>query len=129
NRVLKNQGLTLQRSLNPGRENLLRGLLHELSRRADGVSGFQVEEHGHAGELIDVVDRLRPDDGVRTGDRIERNHALTVVAFNVELAQVFRSGALVVGDFQNYLVLIRRLLDEVAVVFRIGVVQKGQNTG
>src|SRR6516165_940859 len=128
NRVLENQSFTLQGSLKTRRKNLLRSLFDELSCRPDGISGFQVEKHGHAGELIDVVDRLWPDQQTRTGHRIEGNHPLPVIALDVELAQVFGSGTLIIGDLQNYLILIRRLLNEVAVVLRIGGVQKGENT-
>ena len=109
---------------NVGRQNLLGGLFHELRGLPDGVAGLQVEEHGHAGELIDVVDRLRPDHRMPAGDGIQRHHALAVVALDVEPTQVFRRGALVVGDFQNHLVLIGGLLDQIAVVLRIRVVQQ-----
>src|SRR5258707_1020024 len=80
----------LKRSHDALRQNLLRSLFHELGGRANGVTGIQIEEHGHAGKLIDVVDRLRADDRMPARDRVQRNHALTVVALYVELAQVFR---------------------------------------
>src|SRR5580698_11322075 len=102
-------------------QNLLRSLFHELGCRPNGVSRLQIEEHGHAGELIDVVDRLRTDDRMPARDRVQRNHALSVVALDVELSQVFRSGTLVIRDFKDHLILVGRLLDQVAVILRIGV--------
>ena len=54
-------------------------------------------------------------------NRTERNHPLAVIALDVELAEVFRSGALIVRDFQNDLVLVGRLLDQIAVILGVGV--------
>ena len=57
-------------------------------------------------------------------NRTERNHPLAVIALDVELAEVFRSGALIVRDFQNDLVLVGRLLDQIAVILGVGVMQE-----
>ena len=74
-----------------------------------------------------MVDGLRPNDRTPAGNRIERNHALAVVTLDVELTQVLGRGTFVIGNLQDHLVLIRRFLDEVAVILRVGVMQKRQN--
>ncbi len=129
NRVLEDQRFALQRALHARRQNLLCARVStKLRCWTDRVTRLQVEEHGHAGELVDVIHGLRPDHRMPTRHRIERNHALSVITLDVELAEVFRAGALVVGHFQDDLVLIGRLLDQVAVVLRVGVVQKRENS-
>jgi hypothetical protein len=54
---------------------------------------------------------------------------LTIVALDVELTQVLGRGTFVIGNLQDHLVLICRLLDQVAVILRVGVMQKRQNPG
>jgi len=44
---------------------------------------------------------------------------LAVIALDIELAQILRFRALVIGDFENDLVLVDGLLDQVAVVLGI----------
>ena len=63
----------------------------ELRGLADGVAGLQIEENRHAGELVDVVDRLRPEHRVPAGHGAQRNHALPVVALDVQQIQVLGS--------------------------------------
>src|SRR5215472_194420 len=88
NRVLKRQRLTLQRSLNSRRQNLLGRRLDKLGCRANRIARLQVEEQGHASELVDVVDRLGTDYRMRARHRVQRNHALAIVTLDVKLAQI-----------------------------------------
>ncbi len=64
-----------------------------------------------------------------TGNSVQGNHPLAVIALDIELAQILRVRALVVRDFQNDLVLIGRLFDQVAIVLGIRVMQQRENPG
>ena len=61
--------------------------------------------------------------------RAQRNHPRAIVTLDVEKTQILGSRAVVIRHFENDLVLIRRLFDQVAVVLGIRVVQKIQNAG
>src|SRR5579859_4465329 len=124
NGILKRECLALETAMYVCRKNLLRGIFHELCCRPDGGTRFQVEEQSYAGELIRMVDALRPNDSVPTGKRAERHHALAIVTFDIQLAQVLRIRALVVRNLQDHLILISRLLDQVTVVLGVSVVQQ-----
>ena len=86
---------------------------------ADGVARLQIEEQGNAGELIDMIHRLRTQNRMPRCQGIQRDHARAVVALDVEQMEVLRLGALIVGNLENHLILVGRLLDQVNVVLRI----------
>ena len=62
-----------------------------------------------------------------TGHRAQGNHALPVVALDIQQPQVFGLGALRVRHFQDDLVLVGGLLNQVTVVLRVGIVQQAQD--
>ncbi len=127
NGILKCQRLALKCSMHIRGKDLFGCVLDELGCRSDGVAGFQVEEQSHAGELIDVVDTLGSNDRVPACKRAERHHALTVVTLDVKFAQILRVRPFVIRNLQDDLVLVRWLLDQVAVVFGVGVVEQVEN--
>ena len=65
-----------------------------------------------------------PSIDVPAGHRAQRHHALPVVALDVQQIQILRIGAVDVRHFQNHLVLIVRLFDQIGVILRIGIVQQ-----
>src|SRR5260221_4391433 len=125
--VAERKRFALDLTANSRRQDLLRSLLDEISGLPDGIPGFQVEEQCGARELVDVIDGLRAQHRVPSRQGVERNHARAVVALDVQQMKILRLGTLIVGNFQDYLVLVRGLLDEINVVLRVRLVQKIQN--
>ena len=68
------------------------GLLDEVGRVADRHAGHQVEVERDAGELVDVVHRLRAERRLPRRDGGQRDHALAVVALDVEQLEVLGLG-------------------------------------
>src|SRR4029077_18264861 len=127
-RVAKGQSLPLQTSPYIRGKNLLGALLNKIGGLTNGVAGFHVEEKRDTGELVDVVHRLWSQHRVRVSHRVQRNHALPVIALDIQLAQILRVGALSVSHLQNRVILIGSLFDQITVVLRIRVVQQRQDS-
>ncbi len=123
----ENESLALQAAANIRGQNFLRGFIDEIGGFADGVAGLHVEEKCDAGKLVDVIYGLGADGLMRRGDGVERNHALAIVAFDVQQAEIGGIGALAISHFNNYLILIVGLLDEVRIILRVGGVNQIQN--
>ena len=126
-RVAERKRFAPELAANSRRQDLLRSLLHEISCLPDGIAWLQVEEQGGARELVDVIDGLRAQHRVPSRQGIERNHARAVVALDVQQMKILRLGTLIVGNFQDHLVLVGGLLDEIDVVLRVRLVQKIEN--
>jgi hypothetical protein len=82
-RVAERKRFAPELAANSRRQDLLRGLLHEISRLPDGIAWLQVEEQRGARELVDVIDGLRAQHRVPGRQGVERNHARAVVALDV----------------------------------------------
>src|SRR6266550_398243 len=126
------------------RMDLIEGLLNVLRGIANGDVRQQVEVERDAGELIQMVHSLRSNDfpgrcynthrdeirhvtcGRSDGSSAPaaRAEVTPCVAADVEIVQVVRVRALLVFNFENDLILVVWLLDEIDVVLRVGVAQK-----
>jgi hypothetical protein len=111
--------------------HLREGVFNELGRIADRLARQQIEIDGDAGELIEMVDRLWPDDLLCRRDRAQRHQigprpaggssaaarpaglsiVISRVAAHVQVIEIRRRSALVIFYFQDDLILIVRLLD------------------
>src|SRR6266568_7687649 len=123
-RIAEGKRFSPELAANSRRQDLLRSLLHEISCLPDGIAGLQVEEQRGARELVDVIDGLRAQHRVPSCQGVERNHARAVVALNVQQMKILRIGTLIVSNFQDHLVLVGGLLDEINIVLRVRLVQK-----
>ena len=86
--------------------------------------GLRLKFKRDAGELIEVVDRLGPERRLPSDQRVQRHEPLAVVRFDVEQRQILGGFARAVLRFQNHLILIRRFLDQVEIILRVGVAQQ-----
>ena len=110
--------------------HIFEGIFDEFRGIADRNIRQQVKIDGHAGELIEVIDRLRTDHLTSRCDRTQRNkirggsscncnpcaaarlaNCVPAVAPHVQVIQVVGRRPLVVFNFQNHLILILRLLN------------------
>src|SRR5206468_10562640 len=82
-----------------------------------------------AGELIEVVHRLRAKDRLPGRDRVERDRAAAVIALDVQARKILGVPAEFILDFQYDLVLILRAFDQVDVVLAISVTNQGLDSG
>ena len=118
-----------------------KGIFNEFRRVADRYAGQQIEVDADAGELIEVIDRLRSKHLTSRGYRAQRNeigsdscrrgnaatpgtglsYSVRAVSANVEIVEVARRCALVVLHFEDYLILIVRLLDQIDIVLGVSV--------
>ena len=73
-----------------------------------------------------MVHRLRPERRFPGDQRIQRHESLAVVRSDVEQRKILRFRARRSCRFQNHLILIFRLLDQVEIVLRVGVAQQRQ---
>src|SRR6266487_4693632 len=109
----------------------------------------QVEVDGHTGELIEVIDRLWTDDllgrcysaqrheigcsaggsGDGAAGRSAVNRCAASVAAHIKIVQIGRLGALVVFDFEDDLILVLGLFNQVDVVLRVGGAQQTLHRG
>ena len=71
-----------------------------------------------------MIDRLQPHGLLRVRDGTDRDHRVPVVRLHINLAQILRTGARLIVGFNDDLVLIIRLFDEIDIVLRIGGAQQ-----
>ncbi len=128
-RVLESQRFALQARAQRRRHDLRRCFVDKVGRVADRNAGFEIKGQCDAGELIEMVDGLRPQGGFPVHQRIERQEPLAVVGANIEQRQILRRRPSGICGFQNHLILIRRFLDQIQVILRVGVAQQREDAG
>src|SRR2546423_1225413 len=123
-KLLKDEAFALQFTFDRWRQNLGRRLFNEVSYISKCGVGLGVEPEGDGRKLVQMVDRLEPKPGDRLGEGANGNERVLTLGPHVKLAQVFGTRAIRVLYFEDDLVLIVRLLNEVNVVLRIGRAQQ-----
>src|SRR5437773_5317372 len=131
--LAKDKRFTLKRGLHT--EDLLVHLCEAVFDEFRGITDRnvwqEVEVDGHAGELIEVIDRLWTNNLLCRCDRAQRHkvggsagsgrdrttacstgaEAAAGVTAHVKIIQIGRLGALVIFDLENHLILVLRLFD------------------
>src|SRR5437899_10229173 len=119
-------------------------VLDEFRRVTDGDVRQQVKINRYAGKLVVVIDRLRADDlfcrcygaqwheiGCRAGGssdgaptRIWIGGGAAGVTADVKIVEIGRLGALVVFHFEDDLILVLRLFNQIDVILRVSSAQE-----
>src|ERR1700749_2405797 len=120
---------------------LRKGIFNELCRVTDCFTRQQIKVDCNAGELIEMIDRLWPNDLAGRGygpqwneirHRPSRssnaaaagsglNDSVPAIVSHVETIQIAGRGSLIIFHLENYLILIVRLLDQIDVVLGVSV--------
>jgi hypothetical protein len=83
-RILKSLRFTLQAGADRRRYDFCRGPVDEVCGLADGYSGFEIEEQGDTGKLIEMIHRLRAERFFPGDQRVQRHKVFAVIGLNVQ---------------------------------------------
>ena len=115
-RVAKRLGLALQARSHGRRHDFPRGSADEIGGLTDGHPRLEIEEKRDAGELVQVVHRLRTERRLPRDQGVERHEVFPVIGLDVQERQVIGLRAGGVFHLQDDLVLVLGLLDQVKIV-------------